>query len=421
MARVLISMVGTGPLDKDSSSREYRSTKYSYHGQEMETSFIAMALKRWLNIDRIILLGTVKSMWEEVYRAFCQENGVEIDDDYYLQIAEQIDAADYATPLEAYDLSKVEQAISPNSMTSKIILLKYGIDHKEQEENFGQILKMAETLADGDELFLDFTHSFRSHGLFLQTAMSYITDLLPGKVVIKDIFYGMYEAKNNFNGTPIVSLYENYYMQQMIKAAYEFQATGKGYALAELLQSKSELLYKRIKQLSNAMSTNYAFSIPDKITKMKESLASSANISMAEKILTEQILSSLESRFQDKKNTIDRQLAMASWMEENKQYGQAYLILKEIIINIVCKLESFPCSDGNTTTEKSLREEAKNLLFNKNIYKKLKEYYNSVNSVRNEIAHFSGKRSTSLENDVNELPVRIAKVKKEYHHLAKDT
>jgi hypothetical protein len=71
MTKILISFVGTGSLDKNNQSvRAYRKAQYEIQGKTHETSFVAEALAKHLEIEKIFLIGTAKSMWEEVYLKF---------------------------------------------------------------------------------------------------------------------------------------------------------------------------------------------------------------------------------------------------------------------------------------------------------------------------------------------------------------
>jgi len=73
VAKILISPLGTGPAENnDISKREYTEAEYKFQdsGKTYKTSFIAAALSDHLQVDKLYLIGTSKSMWEEVYRYF---------------------------------------------------------------------------------------------------------------------------------------------------------------------------------------------------------------------------------------------------------------------------------------------------------------------------------------------------------------
>ena len=69
MSKILISPLGVGKLDHDSAKREYLEAKYRFNNKkssEYKTPFVSAAIAQHLNIDKMILVGTSKSMWEEV-------------------------------------------------------------------------------------------------------------------------------------------------------------------------------------------------------------------------------------------------------------------------------------------------------------------------------------------------------------------
>ena len=72
MAKILISSLGAGRRLKKNAQpvREYESTLYKINNLEYQDSFVASTLYKHLELDGIIFVGTVKSIWEEVYRFF---------------------------------------------------------------------------------------------------------------------------------------------------------------------------------------------------------------------------------------------------------------------------------------------------------------------------------------------------------------
>ena len=76
MAKILISSLGVGGRFKnqDKPDREYRTTCYQIENKSYPKSiFMASVLYEHFDLDGIIFIGTVKSMWEEVYRFFCEK------------------------------------------------------------------------------------------------------------------------------------------------------------------------------------------------------------------------------------------------------------------------------------------------------------------------------------------------------------
>ena len=113
MARkVLISFLGTGSF-ASKETRTYRTA--NYHLGEMDLGnypFISAALRKHYDIDRILLVGTVHSMWEEVYRWFCEDNKQAIDEDAYISIADACENSNYLSELAIPHQEVIEQTLS---------------------------------------------------------------------------------------------------------------------------------------------------------------------------------------------------------------------------------------------------------------------------------------------------------------------
>src|SRR5699024_3090530 len=127
---------GTGALNKKGtkSTREYRTAKYSINGKFVgESSFVTSILVDNFQIDQLILVGTAKSMWEEVYGYFCKKNGIDTDLEYYSQLGDKTENANYQTPLNEIDLSQLQEALGEGS---EALIIPYGLTREEQIDIF---------------------------------------------------------------------------------------------------------------------------------------------------------------------------------------------------------------------------------------------------------------------------------------------
>ncbi|GEM_PF-4143480 len=415
MGKVLISLVGVGSSQK---AREYKKALYRYDGQEMETSFIALALTKFLQPERIFLLGTKEAMWEEVYKQFCDfYPDVKIDEDIYLGLMDMKNASltrEGGNYSEDNLIRTVEKSMGGDS---RIFFLEKGIDGAEREKNFETLLEMADQLKDNDEVYLDFTHSFRSHGFFLQTSISYITDIISQNITIKGIFYGMFEESGELGYTPIINMMDTYEMMQLIKAAHEFKETGKGYLLADMMLANKKMANQLV-YFSNSMGLNYPFEIPRIIEKIRLEIEEDVSLTKSKKILLEKVISEFEKRFGKKNNDeIDMNIKFAEWMMDKKQYGYAYIILKETILSIVCADMRWECSSKQDKAIEDNRKKAGDLLKEKK-YNKLYKVYKAVNTIRITTSHFTKERSLDRHlNDVQNISHYIQTVKMEYKNI----
>ncbi len=404
MAKVLISFIGTGSTgDNKAPKHEYRPAQYQFGEHKEETTFVSIAMKKFLAVDKIFLLGTIKSMWEEVYRTFQEYNKQSIDEDYYWRLAYQIEEAGHDSPIDdALDLGGVEQAMGHGS---RAFLLKYGLNDDELEINFQQLLYMAHELEDGDEIFLDFTHSFRSHGLFLQTAMSYITDVLNKNIRIGGMYYGMLEATKDLGHAPIIDLTENHRMHQMIKAAHEFQTTGRGDTLASLIENKNKDLANKFKEFSNARGMNLFMDFSDKIKKMEEMLDrdQGSGLNNSELSLSRTVVETLDKEFCQEDSLVLRNINLAKGLFEKKQYGFACMWAYETLINFVCEKYGLGCGDDNFEKSMEANKEAKRILHDRQECRELSVYFKKLRELRNTIAHPSMDAETKINENVKNL------------------
>ena len=192
MAKVLISFVGTGPLVNKGtassllSAREYRRATY-YLGEENlgEYPFTAAALSDYYDIDKIILIGTVHSMWEEVYRFFKEKKSQVVDEQVYCDIAEYCEHATSESALTVPHIEQVEQALGTNA---HIALIKYGVNEAEINENISIVLQLHELLSTGDELIVDVTHSFRSLPILVMNLLLYINNVSMKHIKLSHIY-----------------------------------------------------------------------------------------------------------------------------------------------------------------------------------------------------------------------------------------
>ncbi|OLP19169.1 CRISPR-associated protein [Leptolyngbya sp. 'hensonii'] len=381
MAKILIASLGTGSVTKDGDSlRQYRKATYKIGEELYEETFIASALYQNLKLDRIIFIGTVKSMWEEVYRFFCKAKRVPFDEDYYWELVEKIEALNYQSSLDSLDLSELNKVLGGES---KCVLTKYGLNQEELWINFERISQSLSDLEENDQLYIDITHSFRSLPILQFLTITFINDLLSEKKIeIAGIYYGMLEVSRELeNITPIVDLKPLFEITTWIKGAYNLKNYGNGELIAELLcQQNEELLAKRIHALSDAIQINYVPDIKQKSSDLKSTL--SETVSEGPFKYVRSILENFVNRFSRSSLSESQfQLELADWYFQNKRYSTGYITLAEAVITYVCEVQ------GRDPKNKDCREEMKEFLCKHNQSTSLYKVFNKVNSIRRGVAH----------------------------------
>lgn len=398
MAKILISSIGAG-----ASNREYRSANYFIDNKYYEKTFIASALYENLSLDGIVFIGTVKSMWEEVYRFFCQEKSMEMDESYYLSLMEKIDSLNYNSSLEDLSLYPIEKILGDRS---KCILIKYGLNEQELQANLENIIKIVEYLETGDEIYIDITHSFRSLSVFLLLVIIFINDLIDDKkITIKGIYYGMLDVSREIGYTPIVNLQSLFDLIQWIKGAYSLKEFGNGYLIADLLKQQGESdLSEEIIQISDIINLNYLPDLKQRSIYLKKAIHQSNSDTPFKyvKSILEKSIQKFASQSQSEAES-NFQLRLAKWYFDNKRYATGYITLAEAVITYACEISS------KNFDNKEHRDQAKDELWNGN--KELSVIFREINPIRTMIAHASfDKKRTSYKEAVKKSNHYIQKV-----------
>lgn len=376
MTKILISPLGTGRSD---AQRLYQTATYHLNEQEYQSSFIASVLYKNLGLDGIIFIGTVKSMWEEVYRFFCEEKQEEWDEKYWLELAEKIEGANSNTPLNSLDLEPVKQVLGKRS---HCILINYGLNESEIWQNFDKIIQLINYLHSGDEIYIDITHSFRSLSLFLFLVLVFLKDIYSQKQIkVAGVYYGMLDVHRELGYAPIVNLQSLFEITDWTKGTYSLQSYGDSSLITQLLsQQGNSLLAQDLQRFSDALNLGYLPSIKEQAKSLQTSLKR-PEIAAPFKYLKQPIAQFLNN-FGQIEHESEMQLELASWYFQHQRYATGYLIMTEAILTYLCEI-----NQKNPDSEQD-RKLVKDLMFRgKYRNSRLSKLYKQVNEIRKNVAH----------------------------------
>ena len=134
MAKILITALGSGTYNKEKNEKEYKpATYYVEEGNPLEkTEFIASAIDEKWKMDKIIFIGTTGSMWSNIYKFYCKNKSITMNDEYYDKLKNTELTANKDTPVEKLEIEKFN-----NTFGGKIkgIVIKYGVNDIENLEN----------------------------------------------------------------------------------------------------------------------------------------------------------------------------------------------------------------------------------------------------------------------------------------------
>lgn len=179
MAKKIISFLGSG---------NYTKVKYSFTDEQgkynmIETRFIQQAVHKLVGDDVTLYIGITdlskKSNWD---------SGNKIITDFETCKKEQV----YMVGLK--------EILDNNDIPYKEIKLKDGQNEKQIWDNFDSIFNVLE---EGDELYIDITHSFRSIPIIMMSIVNYAKFIK--NISIKGIYYGAFDAQND-GIAPIIDL-----------------------------------------------------------------------------------------------------------------------------------------------------------------------------------------------------------------------
>lgn len=387
MANILISSLGTGDRTKG-----YYSAKYEYKGVVKETKVIAKALVEFLDIDRLYMVGTRGSYWDNCYVNF---GGT--DEDYEMKLYEKMLIKD----LEEKDLEQLAMAIDGFTATrgSKCFLIEYGINQDELWGNFEQYLQILERLEDGDELYIDITHSFRSLALMSFLMVQFGQVVRQKKFKVSGILYGMSEYRFENGGiSPIVDLKIFYDLMEWIKAIDAFKNHSRS-DLIEVLLRDDEGIREITKDTFGGFDVNVSFASMTSLKKFVSNAAKSLEMLKKSNSPIVRLLSNDILEFVSRLNqpeTSKFQLELAKWYVDSKNYALAFLVLTEALVSKECE------NQGLKVTQKNHRAIAKEALYSRKDNDKAGKTYHTISRIRNAIAHQTGK-SIDIQREVHNL------------------
>jgi CRISPR-associated DxTHG motif protein len=157
--KLLITFFGKG--------KNYQKTTYYLEDKEETTEFIAYALYKFLNPNKVLIFTTQEAINE---------------------------SGNYK--------EKLEEMIGKDK--TETVLVPSGKDQKEQEEIFKKVLEEVEKYKEW-EIYVDITHGLRSIPIISFTSLFYLKNF--DNIKTSKIFYGNFEQKDEKNNrTPVIEL-----------------------------------------------------------------------------------------------------------------------------------------------------------------------------------------------------------------------
>ena len=359
--KTVVTFLGRG---RENTSTGYRTTTYKFPDGSMKTTaFFGLTLTKYINPDRVVILGTNSSQWGVLVENFAAEGEQEV------ARLELLDAETRGA-VEQKHLDNIT-ALMCRAVGCEVFprLIPFGMDERQQYKILDVIAK---NVPDGDVNF-DVTHGFRHFGMigFLSAFMlTHIRELN-----VKDLWYGALEMTQD-GITPVLKLDGLDRVRQWLDALNRFDATGNYRVFGSLL-TKDKVAANMAKHLENAAFYERTHNLPkaaNEIHKFRPVLE--GNLQGASGLFKQRLVDRLTWVDLDKLSK--QQAELARQYLKRRDYVRASLFGWETLISKWCEdNELNPKNRDN-------REENKILL---DVDADNRQVCENLNQIRNALAH----------------------------------
>lgn len=373
MAKLLISLLGTGKSAKgDTRQNNYETTDYLLENHLYENqSFVAAAILEHFGIERLYLVGTSASMWDNVAEHFGDE-----------ELALALFECKSDEGIKAQDLAPLEQLIDQRlaSSGSRCHLIEDGESEAQLWGNFGHFMELFEQVREGDSLYLDVTHLFRSASMMafimMELARTY------KELEIGGIFYGLLKKEEP---SVIVDMRLFFELMEWARAIKALKSYGSPQPLLKMVPKiADEETTRAFRDFAEALMVSDVAAISGAIKRIKGKLELFDVIGHHLVDIVSSELRAFVGRFDGKSERLGLfQFELSRFYLETQNYPMFYLTLTEAIVSRTCERE------GLGVESKEGREEAKGLLVHSKGggLEKIGKLYKKINDIRKNIAH----------------------------------
>ncbi len=377
MNRILILSLGTGNLraKKDAPAKAiyekgnddvYRTANYQFFGDEeiVVSRFVAEPLIKKLKPDTVIMVGTVKSAWSEIYREYYGEKRKKCDEKLFTELYEK--ESEYGIYCSEDELDRFEDRINEiyndgqvfkdicPRIKVRVILTKYGVTTEELADNYHRISRLRDYLREDviNSVSFDITHSFRSMPLYNLIVLNYFSNISRSDVRIEHIYYGNLDISSEYNNIAGISdLAELSNVLSLTNAISDFRNSGNAKAVITLLPEDTDQrkkIKKTLEEFDWATQINDLKNMEMSLGRLIKALEKELEVKRdrSEKFLDiyNMISDTLKESFPniqefDKMNSLDEypycygqiQTKLGMWFMMTNRYGQAVLIATEAV------------------------------------------------------------------------------------------
>lgn len=361
----LISFMGKGIKDKNSTSHGYRTTQYQFPDQSRcETSFLGPELAANLQANRLILIGTASSSWDVLLEGYAES------DDESLAL---YDAIEKQSVTEDFLASYGKRFSNHLGCKVECILIDFAKDEASQAN---LLLRLSNLLTEDEHIAIDVTHSFRHLPMLAMVAARYLYQTK--HIMIDDIYYGAYEMRDVDDIAPVIKLTGMLNMLDWIDGLTRFDKDYDFSVFADLL-SREGLNKEAIKNLKRAAFHERISSPKSAANYLNHTIQTlKTHDSPIFSLFKETLLKRMDWR--NKPSAAERELEVAKRYLEKRDFIRATIYLLEALITKSIPEKALQEALSWDENSYGLRVEYKNNLMKNPEFKRL-------NYLRNALAH----------------------------------
>jgi len=336
---IALSFLGLGQFNKETETYLYQETTYLFKTKKVQTKFFPFAVSEFTKPEKLFVIMTEK-----------------------------------AKEAHSKELSKL--------CSFKAINIP---DGKSEEEFWIIFDKITEVINEGDEIVFDITHGFRSQPFIVIVLLLYLKALK--NIKIKNILYGAFEAKDEYNVTPVFELKSFIDLIEWSNAVREFIENGNMKYFNTLLSEihKNSYLNKLpnpskelkgagedLSKLTDAFATirlkeifQNTFHFNQRLEKLKKDLENNPQAKPFGKLINK-ITAQFEAISKAEKDIfseqgIEAQKSIMNWYIKTTKYQKAITLAREYIISKYLN-EILNINENNLFLDKNERETAEKKL-----------------------------------------------------------
>lgn len=308
--RVLVSFIGTGKPAANEDKKEYETAFYKLPNEEViESSLITSVLFDYLKPDKLVVIGTPKSIWSEL----SQIKGLgDIDnEEIYKKIFEETWSGEVNPEIlkewENFLSQKLNKKISlnvvPISATEEIVDILY-----------------SQIPVNTEEIYLDITHTFRHFPLIASFTLPVLKYIKGFKKL--SLIYAMFKKKPD--SSPVIFMHLPNKLMELLEAVSLTENAGNFERFADILEIPD------IKELYLKIETNRKIS-----NRQFRNIINKAR-GLEEKSIIHKISSEiLQEVFRDLEGELLslRMANRAVFFAQRKQFLKAYTLIYEALVN----------------------------------------------------------------------------------------